>query len=467
LQAHPQAANDYPFLFDLEWKKAGDTSAIASELDAFLNTHASNFPALLDVAGFVSGHQRMLSPKIVERFRKAVAALPGIAPRTQQNVTRILADFDFQAINPDATTDPHKRAELYLNFATTHPASTNTFGAYELAFRSLATTGDTAGLESIFEKWNTIHPPEVQPLLEMAQFYIDHKTKPARALELLNAAEKIYTESESPSSHQHFHRDPGQLESLRGQAHLLLHDLPAARADFEAAWKAAGDKPEFALALGQVCEQTGDNQRALEAYLEGAATPYQKDSANGDAYQRLFIAQHLGSKHDAEQNIAKQAAQRAAATAAEYTPHPLNRPAPQFAFTDLAGKRIDNQAAQGKPAVITFWGIWCPPCIAELPAIADFQKRHPAANLLAVEIGDQPEKVKAFLAARNLTPLHTAVQSDWPENFGVAAAPMSVVLDRFGQIQFVHAGLLADVEAILGKDLSALPEAAGSPDARN
>jgi hypothetical protein len=63
--------------------------------------------------------------------------------------------------------------------------------------------------------------------------------------------------------------------------------------------------------------------------------------------------------------------------------------------------------------------------------------------------------------------LHTAVQSDWPENFGVAAAPMSVVLDRFGQIQFVHAGLLADVEAILGKDLSALPEAAGSPDARN
>jgi len=32
-------------------------------------------------------------------------------------------------------------------------------------------------------------------------------------------------------------------------------------------------------------------------------------------------------------------------------------------------------------------------------------------------------------------------------------------MDRFGQIQFVHAGQLADVGAILGKDLEALPAA--------
>lgn len=28
---------------------------------------------------------------------------------------------------------------------------------------------------------------------------------------------------------------------------------------------------------------------------------------------------------------------------------------------------------------------------------------------------------------------------------------MSIVIGRFGQIQFVHAGLLTDVEAILGR----------------
>jgi thiol-disulfide isomerase/thioredoxin len=129
----------------------------------------------------------------------------------------------------------------------------------------------------------------------------------------------------------------------------------------------------------------------------------------------------------------------------------LNRPAPEFAFTDLAGTRFDSQAAKGKPAVITFWGIWCPPCIAELPAIEEFQRRHPAANTLVVEIGDKRDKVKAFLAAHKPNVLHLAAKADWPQEFGVAASPISIVIDRFGQIQFVHAGLLANVEAMLGR----------------
>ena len=35
---------------------------------------------------------------------------------------------------------------------------------------------------------------------------------------------------------------------------------------------------------------------------------------------------------------------------------------------------------------------------------------------------------------------------------------MSVVIDRFGQIQFVHVGLQTGIEAILDNDLSALAE---------
>jgi thiol-disulfide isomerase/thioredoxin len=461
LQARPQAANHYPFLLDLELKKGGSTPAAyeqaGNDLDAFLDAHSTDVRAMQQLAGFVSGFQKRLPAKVVERFRAALTALPAVAPRVQPNVTRILADFDFLSMDPTEPADPRQRAERFLNFAASHPTSTNVFGAYQLAFRALAGTGDSTEVEAVFEKWKAVNAPEVLPLLEMAQFYIEHKTKPERALALLNEAEKIYTESENPSSNRHFHREPGKLESLRGQAHLLLQDLAAARVEFEAAWKASPDNPEIALALGQLCEQMGDNKRALEVYLEGAGTPYQRDGAVNDAYQRLFAAQRLGSAKDAERNVAQQAAQHAAATAAEYRPLPLNRAAPEFAFTDLAGKRVDNQSAKGKPAVITFWGIWCQPCIAELPAIAEFQSRHPAANLLAVEVGDKPEKVKAFLAERNLKGLNVAVDPDWPEKFGVAAAPMSVVMDRFGQIQFVHAGRLADVEAILGKDLSALP----------
>jgi hypothetical protein len=40
---------------------------------------------------------------------------------------------------------------------------------------------------------------------------------------------------------------------------------------------------------------------------------------------------------------------------------------------------------------------------------------------------------------------------------GASGFPNTLVIDRFGQIQFVHAGQLPDVGAILGKDLEALP----------
>jgi thiol-disulfide isomerase/thioredoxin len=451
---------------------------IGKELDALLGTLGTNANAMQQIAGFVSGCQRQLPPNVVERYRAALIALPENAepfqinartkekvaiPREkyekleQQNVMRILADFDFQAINREEP-DLRKRAEAYLRFAADHPKSSYVSSAYFTAFQSQKELGDTAALEATFEKWNAVSQPQVQPLLEMAEYYLDHKTKPARAIELLNAADKIYVESERPTSHIHFHRDPGKVELLRGQAHLRLADLSAARADFEAAWKAAPKKPEMALAPGKLCEQTGDNTRSLAVYLAGAAVPYQKDSQLYDAYERLFVAQRLGTKQEAEARIAQQAEQGVRTAADEYTPLPLNRPAPEFAFIDLAGKRLDNQATKGKPAVITFWGIWCPPCIAELPGMEEFQKRHPAANMLAVEIGDKPDKVKTFLAERKLSALHVSAGAEWPEDFGAAAAPMTVVIDRFGQIQFVHSGLLANVEAILGKDLRALPE---------
>jgi thiol-disulfide isomerase/thioredoxin len=482
LQARPLESGHYFALWDMELREKGRIPAafeqIGKELDAFLGTLGTSAYAMQQVSGFVSRYQKQLPPNVVARYRAALIALPETAEPfqinaatkekvaisrekyanlAQQNVTRMLGDFDFQAIDREEP-DPRKKAEAYLRFAADHPKSIYLSSAYYSAFQCQKELGDTAAIEATFEKWNAVAPPQVQPLLEMAEYYVDQKTKPARAIELLNAAEKIYIESEKPTSHNHFHRDPGKLESLRGQAHLLLADLPAARADFEAAWKAAPDKPEMALALGKLCEQTGDNTRALAVYLAGAAVPYQKDSQLYDAYSRLFTAQRQGSKQEAEERIAKQAEEGVRTAADEYTPLPLNRPAPEFAFTDLAGKRLDNQAAKGKPAVITFWGIWCPPCIAELPAMEEFQKHHPAANMLAVEIGDKPDKVKAFLAKRKLSALRVSAGAAWPEDFGAAAAPMTVVIDRFGQIQFVHSGLLANVEAILGKDLNALPE---------
>jgi thiol-disulfide isomerase/thioredoxin len=374
----------------------------------------------------------------------------------QPEVTRDLAEFDYWSIDL-SRQDPREKAQAYLALAAKYPASLRVDSAYQDAFQCEKEANDIAAAEAIYEKVVAANPKSIWPFLELAQLYIDKKIKPERAVELLDKAQKIYDESEPPPSPVHYRRITDNLEPLRGQAHLLLKNWPAARADFEAAFKAAPDKPELAYALGQTCEQMGDKAAALDAYLAAATAGYQQNPSPGEAYERLFVALGLGTKQQAEERIASRIAESNRSAATEYTPLALNRPAPDFAFTDLSGKRFDNESGKGKPTVITFWGIWCAPCIAELPGIAKFQIQHPEANALAVEIGNKPDDVKAFLAAHKLTALHVATRRDWPEEFGLTGAPTTIVLDRFGQIQFLHAGRLANVEAILGKDLEALP----------
>lgn len=92
-----------------------------------------------------------------------------------------------------------------------------------------------------------------------------------------------------------------------------------------------------------------------------------------------------------------------------------------------------------------------------MPALEEFQKAHPGANFLAVDVGGNAKETASFLAGHHLKTLRVAVTDGWPQEFGVNGTPATIVIDRFGQIQFVHAGQLADVGAILEKDLGALP----------
>jgi hypothetical protein len=73
-----------------------------------------------------------------------------------------------------------------------------------------------------------------------------------------------------------------------------------------------------------------------------------------------------------------------------------------------------------------------------------------------VAVANEPEDVRALLSSHKLDALRVAVRSDWPQEFVVSELPTTIVMDRFGHIQFVHVGQLSDVAAILDKDLDAL-----------
>ena len=50
--------------------------------------------------------------------------------------------------------------------------------------------------------------------------------------------------------------------------------------------------------------------------------------------------------------------------------HPEGRALPEgLTFTDVEGGSTDFTAFRGRGLVVNFWATWCPPCVAEMPAL--------------------------------------------------------------------------------------------------
>jgi peroxiredoxin len=49
--------------------------------------------------------------------------------------------------------------------------------------------------------------------------------------------------------------------------------------------------------------------------------------------------------------------------------------APDFSITTADGEYISSDDLRGKVVLLDFWGTWCAPCVASVPALRDLQKR--------------------------------------------------------------------------------------------
>ena len=72
--------------------------------------------------------------------------------------------------------------------------------------------------------------------------------------------------------------------------------------------------------------------------------------------------------------------------------------APDLALSDLDGKPRRLADYRGRPVLVNFWAVWCPPCRRELAALADLRSRviGDGIEVFAVNLGDSQERITAF-----------------------------------------------------------------------
>jgi peroxiredoxin len=79
--------------------------------------------------------------------------------------------------------------------------------------------------------------------------------------------------------------------------------------------------------------------------------------------------------------------------------------APDFTLPDLEGRQVSLHDYRGKVVFLNFWATWCLPCREEMPAMERLHQAFQSQGLaiLAVNLKESPDKVKAFLDQHQLS----------------------------------------------------------------
>ncbi|WP_299671863.1 TlpA disulfide reductase family protein [uncultured Polaribacter sp.] len=106
----------------------------------------------------------------------------------------------------------------------------------------------------------------------------------------------------------------------------------------------------------------------------------------------------------------------------------------------LNGEEFNLTSLKGKYVLIDFWGIWCRPCVEEMPKVKLFQKRYKDKfAVLGINSGDSREKIQTFIDENKYEWQHILNQTDDTTNdflkkFNVKGFPTKYIIDPEGKI---------------------------------
>jgi peroxiredoxin len=119
--------------------------------------------------------------------------------------------------------------------------------------------------------------------------------------------------------------------------------------------------------------------------------------------------------------------------------------APAFTLTDDKGRNVSLADLRGKVVYLDFWGTWCKPCLAEMPASRHLKEKFAGRDVafVYISVNDPEEKWQRILTEAQLTSptsVHLrARDSQIAELYDVRGFPSYYLIGRDGRIILPHA----------------------------
>ncbi len=120
----------------------------------------------------------------------------------------------------------------------------------------------------------------------------------------------------------------------------------------------------------------------------------------------------------------------------------LAQKAPGFTLAGDKGK-VSLSSFKNKVVYVDFWASWCKPCRKSFPFMNEMQARYGKQGLevVGINLDSDTSAAAQFLAKRpaNFT-LAYDPEGKTPQTYGLKVMPTSFLVDRRGQLVYVHKG---------------------------
>jgi len=139
----------------------------------------------------------------------------------------------------------------------------------------------------------------------------------------------------------------------------------------------------------------------------------------------------------------------APALASPVDPLRTGAPAPAFQLNSNSGKPLSLASLRGQIVLVNFWASWCGPCRKEMPILEQLNRQYRSKGVALVGVNVEPDSAAAtnWLKATPVSfPILYDVDSKVSKLYQVEGMPNTVILDRKGNVRYIHRGYSAGAE---------------------
>lgn len=117
-------------------------------------------------------------------------------------------------------------------------------------------------------------------------------------------------------------------------------------------------------------------------------------------------------------------------------------PAPAFTYANYNGGETSLESLKGKVVYIDVWATWCMPCLQEIPALQELEKKFHGKEVAFVSISIDAEKDHArwreFIETKQLKGIQLIADKAWKsqivEDYVIKGIPRFILIDKEGKI---------------------------------